>query len=119
MFGFKRDILWFQKVGFIDRWVTKRTFGCCNSKTIYIVATAAKNIGISQVNFLSKLAEIVIMIFTIAMALEQLKIGATIVQLTITIILGSFGLGFALAFGLGCKDIVGKSVEKFIENLKK
>ncbi len=84
-----------------------------------IVKTTVSNMGISQVNILSKGTEIVIMAFVIAMALEQLQIGAGIARLTITIILGSFGLGFALALGLGCKDIVGRSVEDFIKSLKK
>ena len=84
-----------------------------------IVKTAASNVGISQVNFLGRLTEIVVMIFTVAIALEQLQIGARIVELTITIILGALGLGFALAFGLGCKDIVGKSVAEFLDKLRK
>ncbi|MBF0522184.1 MAG: hypothetical protein HQL24_03905 [Candidatus Omnitrophica bacterium] len=84
-----------------------------------IVKAAASNAGISQVNFFSKLTEIVVMVFAIAMALDQLQIGAKIVELTIGIILGSLGLGFAIAFGLGCKDIVSKSVSEFISTLKK
>ncbi|MDD5069723.1 MAG: hypothetical protein PHV17_03245 [Candidatus Omnitrophica bacterium] len=84
-----------------------------------IVKTTVSNIKISQVNLLSKITEVAIMVFAIAMALEQLQIGAGIVRLTITIILGSFGLGFALALGLGCKDMVAKSAEVFFEKLKK
>jgi hypothetical protein len=84
-----------------------------------IVRTSASNMGISQVNFLSKMAEVVVMIFVVAIAMEQLQIGAKIVELTITIVLGSLGLGFALAFGLGCKEIVSKSVGGFLDKLKK
>jgi hypothetical protein len=84
-----------------------------------IVRVAANNAGISQSNLLSNIAEVVIMIFTVAIALEQLQIGGRIIDLTVSIILGSFGLGFALAFGLGCKDIVGKSVADFLTKLKK
>ncbi len=84
-----------------------------------IVKTAAGNAGISQAALLSKITEVVIMVFAIAMALEQLQIGTTIINTVITIILGSLGLGFALALGLGCKDIVGKSVAEFINKLKK
>ena len=84
-----------------------------------IINTAAGNAGISQVHLLSRITEIVIMVFAVAIALEQLQIGARIVELTISIILASFGLGFALAFGLGCKDYVGKSVEDFLKKLKK
>ena len=35
------------------------------------------------------------------------------------IVLASFGLGFALAFGLGCKDMVAKSVTSFLDKVKK
>ncbi|MCX5681908.1 MAG: hypothetical protein NT079_06565, partial [Candidatus Omnitrophica bacterium] len=84
-----------------------------------IVKTTATNAGISQANLLGKIVEVVIMIFAIAMALEQVQIGARIVELTISIVLVSFGVGFALAFGLGCKDIVGKGVAEFLEKIKK
>ena len=75
-----------------------------------IVRVSANNAGISQANLFGNIAEVVIMVFAAAIALEQLQIGVRIIDLTISIILGSFGLGFALAFGLGCKDIVGKAV---------
>jgi hypothetical protein len=68
---------------------------------------------------MSNACEVVIMVFAVAIALEQLQIGGRIIDLTISIILGSFGLGFALAFGLGCKDIVGKAVADFLSKLKK
>ena len=84
-----------------------------------IINTAAGNAGISQVHFLSRLTEIVVTVFTIAIAMEQLQIGARIVELTISIVLASLGLGFALAFGLGSKDLVGKYVEDFFKKLKK
>ena len=84
-----------------------------------IVRVAANNAGISQSNLVSNICEVVVMVFAVAIALEQLQIGGRIIDLTISIILGSFGLGFALAFGLGCKDIVGKSVGEFLSKLKK
>ncbi|MDE2028188.1 MAG: hypothetical protein KGK03_07580 [Candidatus Omnitrophica bacterium] len=84
-----------------------------------IIRLAAGNAGISQANLLSNIGQVVVIVFTVALALEQLQIGGRIIDLTIGIILGSFGLGFALAFGLGCKDIVGKSVGEFLGQLKK
>lgn len=84
-----------------------------------IVQTAANNAGLSQANLLSQVVNVVIMVFAAAIALEQLNIGAKIIELTITIILGSLGLGVALAFGLGCKDIIGKSVAEFLDKIKK
>lgn len=84
-----------------------------------LIKAAATNAGIDQANFLSKIAEVVIMIFAIVMALEQIGIGTSIIQMAISITLASLGLGFALAFGLGCKDLVGKATADFLEKFKK
>jgi Conserved TM helix len=84
-----------------------------------IVRVSASNAGITQANLFGNIAEVVIMVFAAVIALEQLQIGGRIIDLTVSIILGSFGLGFALAFGLGCKDIVGKAVGDFLSKLKK
>lgn len=84
-----------------------------------IVKTAATNAGITQANLLSKIVESIVVIFAIAISLEQLNIGAKIIELTISILLGSIGLAIALAFGLGCKDIAAKYISEFIEKIKK
>ncbi|MCX5705436.1 MAG: hypothetical protein NTZ92_05215 [Candidatus Omnitrophica bacterium] len=84
-----------------------------------IVTTAANNAGVSQAKVLSKIVEVVIMVFAILVALEQLNIGIRITELTVAIIMGSIGLGCALAFGLGCKDIAGRYLNETIEKLKK
>jgi hypothetical protein len=84
-----------------------------------IVRTAANNAGISQANILSKVVEVVVMIFAIIMVLEQLQIASRIIEITISVILGAMGLGLALAFGLGCKDIAGKAMAEWIDKLKK
>lgn len=83
-----------------------------------IVKTAANNAGISQASLLGKIAQVVVMAFAIAVSLIQLRIASNIITLLITILLGALGLGLALAFGLGCKDIVAKYVEGFIDNIK-
>jgi len=84
-----------------------------------IVQTAANNAGLAQGNILSKIVEIVTIIFVIAIALEQLNIASRIIELTISILLASLGLGLALAFGLGCKEVAGKAVSEFVDKLKK
>ncbi|MBL7081908.1 MAG: hypothetical protein ISS44_05035 [Candidatus Omnitrophica bacterium] len=83
-----------------------------------VVQAASANADIAQSKFLGKIAEVVIFVFALAMTLEQLNIGKTVVGLAVNIILASLGLGFALAIGLGCKDIVGKAVTDWIEKLK-
>ncbi len=84
-----------------------------------IVQTAANNAGLDHGKLLGKVVEGIVVAFAIFVGLEQLKIGIQITQLTISIVLGSLGLGLALAFGLGCKDIAGKFVAELTEKLKK
>lgn len=84
-----------------------------------IVKTAANNAGLSEGKLLGQIVEVIVMIFTIFVALEQLNIGIRVTELTVGIILGSFGLGLALSFGLGCKEIAGKFVAELVEKLKK
>ena len=84
-----------------------------------IVITGAKNANIPQAAVLSQIVQVVIIAFAIFVALEQLRIGIRITELTLSIVLGSVGLGLALAFGLGCRDIAGKFMAEFIEKLKK
>jgi hypothetical protein len=83
-----------------------------------VVITAAANAGINQAKLLGKIVETAVVIFSILIALEQLRIGVQVVQLTVTIVLASLGLGFALAFGLGCKDLVGRFVSDALDKLK-
>jgi hypothetical protein len=84
-----------------------------------IVQTAANNAGLAQGKLFSKIVEVAVIVFAIVLALEQLNVGIRITELTLAIILGSIGLGLALAFGLGCKDIAGRAINEFIEKLKK
>jgi len=84
-----------------------------------IVQTAASNAGLNQGKLLAQVVETVVIAFAIFVGLEQLQIGIRITELTISIVLGSLGLGLALAFGLGCKDIAGKFVSELTEKLKK
>ena len=83
-----------------------------------VVQVATANAGIAQSKLLAKIVEIAIIIFALAITLEQLNIGKTIIGFAVNIILASLGLGFALAIGLGCKDIIGKAVAEWIEKFK-
>jgi hypothetical protein len=83
-----------------------------------IVQTTSINAGIAQDKLLGKLVEVIVLIFTLAIVLEQLNIGAKLIELTISILLASLGLGIALAFGLGCKDIAARFVSELIEKVK-
>ena len=83
-----------------------------------IVKTAANNAGVSQAKLLGKIVEVVVIIFAAVITLEQLGIAAKIIELTISIVLASLGLGVALAFGLGCRDLAAKYISDLIESIK-
>lgn len=83
------------------------------------VRTAAINAGIEQAKILAKVVEVSIVVLAVVISLEQLSIGAAVINILITVVLASLGLGFALACGLGCKDLVGRMVSEAIEKLKK
>ncbi len=84
-----------------------------------IVQTAANNAGIAESKLLSKVVQALVIIFAVAIAMEQLNIGAKIIEIIIGIMVGSIGLAVALAFGLGCKDMAAKSVAEFMDKIKK
>lgn len=84
-----------------------------------IVKTSASNAGIGNAKLLAKIAQTILVIFAIVIAIEQLKIASALIVLAVNIILISIGLGLALAFGLGCKDIAAKFVSEVIDSLKK
>ncbi|MFH2137237.1 MAG: hypothetical protein ABII88_01845 [Candidatus Omnitrophota bacterium] len=83
-----------------------------------VVETTAKNAGLSHAKTMGMLTHTIILVFAVIIALEQLKIGITVLSQFITIILGSIGLALALAFGLGCREIAGKAMHDFLEKTK-
>jgi hypothetical protein len=82
------------------------------------VQTAAANIGVEQSGLLARLSQFIIIIFTIDIALKQLMIDIGAIENAVLIILSSLGLAFALAFGLGCKDIAGRLTQEFLDKLR-
>src|SRR3989338_198648 len=79
-----------------------------------IVMTASANAGMKQAKLLSQVTQTVIVIFAVIMTLEQLNIATAILSTTITILLGAIGLAFAIAIGLGAKDIAGKLMHDLV-----
>lgn len=84
-----------------------------------VVVAMAVNAGISQANILGKIASTVIIVFSVMIAMEQLNIAAAIINAVITIIFASIGLAFAIAFGLGSKDIASKIISDMVDAFKK
>jgi len=83
-----------------------------------VVETTAKNAGLTHAKGMGMLTHTVIVIFAVIIALEQLRIGITVLSQFITIILGSMGLALALAFGMGCKDIAARSMQNFLDKTR-
>ncbi|HOK79274.1 MAG TPA: hypothetical protein PK303_01020 [bacterium] len=79
-----------------------------------VVNTAAGNAGIQKSYVLGKTAKTVIIIFGVVLALDEMGIGGNFVTSVFNIILASGALAFALAFGLGAKDVVKNWLEEFL-----
>lgn len=84
-----------------------------------LVRTTASNAGADNAKLLGKITQTVLVIFAVIVAIEQLRIASALIVLAVNVVLISIGLGIALAFGLGCKDIAGKFVKDTIDGLKK
>jgi len=84
-----------------------------------IIRTAAGNAGIKQARLLGQITQVVVIGFAIVVSLEQLNIGRIIIASAVQIILAAIGLGMAIAFGLGCKEIAGKYMADTLNKLKK
>jgi hypothetical protein len=58
------------------------------------------------------MVRLVIIIFFVTMALEQIGLGRRVVLIAFSIAFGALMLGSAIAFGLGGRDVARKVLEK-------
>lgn len=79
-----------------------------------LVRTAVANAGIEQAEFVAAISRYAMIIFTFAIALEQLGIGREIVTNGFLVLLGAASFAAALAVGLGARDVVAKYLEELI-----
>jgi hypothetical protein len=84
-----------------------------------VVRTSASNAGIKKAKLLGQVSQTLLVIFAAIIAIEQLNIATALIALAVNVILAAVGLGIALAFGLGCKDIAGKYMQDVLNNLKR
>ncbi|PIQ82069.1 MAG: hypothetical protein COV76_05480 [Candidatus Omnitrophica bacterium CG11_big_fil_rev_8_21_14_0_20_64_10] len=82
-----------------------------------IVQTAAANAGVAQAKGLGQIARVAVIIFAAAIALDKF-FSSVIIQTTFTIVITGVVLAAALAFGLGCKDWAGKTLNDFVSKVK-
>lgn len=78
-----------------------------------LVMTYCRNIGVSDAELLSRIAQTAIIIFIVLIAVDQLDIGGDLVQRTFLILLGGVVLALALAFGIGGRDWAAAILERW------
>lgn len=76
-----------------------------------LVRTAAANAGIAEAGFVAALARYALIIFTFAIAFDQLRIGEDIVANGFLVLFGAAALAGALAVGLGARDTVARYLD--------
>lgn len=84
-----------------------------------VVRSTAAAIGTSTAELLADIARWAVVIFAVLAALVQLEIAASLLQILWTGVVAFFVLAGGLAFGLGCKDIAAKAVDRVIKNVPK
>ena len=80
-----------------------------------VITTAMKGAGVEHAALVGAGVRTAVITFSILVALEQLGIATQILQLVVTVVIGSIGLGLALAFGLGCKDLAANLMDEWLK----
>ena len=83
------------------------------------VRVFAGNLGVGRPNVVAQGTNYVLLFFVFTIVLEQLGISREIVTNAFTIVLGTLGLGIAIAIGLGSKDFVVEMWKKYEQKRKK
>ncbi len=74
--------------------------------------------GSGQSRVLGQTARIAIIAFVTAMALQQMGIASSIVNLAFGLLLGAIAVAIAIAFGLGGRDVAGEQVREWLNSFK-
>jgi len=75
---------------------------------------AAVNAALPRARVLASAVQLLVLLFTAAMALEQVGIGRNIVLAAFSVVFGSVGLAAALAFGYAARDLARSVLERHI-----
>lgn len=67
--------------------------------------------------FTANLARVAILVFVATLALQHLGVASETVNLAFGILLGAIGVAAALAFGLGARDVAGRQVEQWLDDV--
>ncbi|MDY6786058.1 MAG: mechanosensitive ion channel [Cyanobacteriota bacterium] len=87
------------------------------------LATVAFNLimssGSRQSKILAQAARIAIIVFSGAMALQQMGIASDIVNLAFGLLLGAIAVAIAISFGLGGRDVAGEQLREWLSSFKR
>jgi hypothetical protein len=83
------------------------------------VLITAVNMQIQSARLLSLGVKWLVIVLTVAIALDHLKIGGMVVQLSFAILFGGIVLALALAVGLGSKEMVSRSWERQTDKMER
>ena len=78
-----------------------------------VVRGAANEAGLSNANFLSKSAAVVVWAFAIVVAVNQLGIATELVNTLFMAVVGALALALGLAFGLGGRETAGEIISNW------
>lgn len=82
------------------------------------VRVASLNAGFAQGHLLGQAVSAAVILLTVIVALEQLQVVTRTIQVALYILLGAFGLAFALALGLGSQEFVRRYLADLWERWK-
>ena len=84
-----------------------------------VVRAAAANAGVRSAFVLSKVLKWIMVVFVVMTSIQQLEVQTEFLSIGILIVLGSLGLGAALAIGLGARDIASTKLARWVDDLEK
>lgn len=88
---------------------------------LFLANAAARAIvrsGVSQAGLLALTARVAVIALAGAMALRQMGLANEIINLAFGLTLGAIAVAFALAFGLGAREVAGREAERFFEAIR-
>jgi hypothetical protein len=74
--------------------------------------------GSANGQLLGQVARVSIIVFVVAMALQQMGIAPDIVNLAFGLLLGALAIAIALAFGLGGRDVAAEKIREFLASFQ-
>ncbi|MDT8287048.1 MAG: hypothetical protein RQ748_08075, partial [Elusimicrobiales bacterium] len=84
-----------------------------------VVSNSATANNLRGGRVLSQIVYFTVIVFAAIIALEQMGIAMKTIRSSLSIVLGSFGLAFAIAFGLGAKDAAASLIKGLFQDEKK